>query len=99
MEKDYILQTRDLSKWFPSSQGLLSGLCPKYIKALNGVSVDVLRGETLGVVGESGCGKTTFGRTVIKLHEPTAGKIIFDGTDITDYGHREMQPIRREMQT
>lgn len=98
MKQDMILQTRDLHKWFPLSKGLPGGLRPHYIKALNGVSIDVLRGETLGVVGESGCGKTTFGRTVIRLQEPTSGQIFFDGRDITHCGQRELQPIRREMQ-
>jgi len=98
MKNDYILQTQDLCKWFPVADGLLHGLQPRYLKALNGVSVSVLRGETLGVVGESGCGKTTFGRTIIKLQAPTSGRILFNGTDITDYGYRQMQPIRKDMQ-
>lgn len=98
MNQNFILQTQDLSVWFPIFTGVLSGLRPRYIRAVNGVSLSVQRGETLGIVGESGCGKTTLGRTIMKLQPPTSGRIIFDGTDITDYGFREMKPIRRNLQ-
>ena len=97
-KKKYLLQTENLCKWFPAASDLRHGFRPRYIKAVNGVSVNVMEGETLGVVGESGCGKTTFGRTVIKLEEPTGGRIIFDGCDITGYKHKEMQRIRSQIQ-
>lgn len=68
---------------------------PKYIKAVDNVSLYILKGETLGLVGESGCGKTTIGRTILRLYEPTAGKIFYDGKDITKVN---MFPYRRKMQ-
>ena len=68
------------------------------VRAVNQVSFNIGKGETLGLVGESGCGKSTLGRTILKVHEPDGGKIIFDGTDITGFSHRQMQPCRRRMQ-
>ncbi len=67
-------------------------------RAVDGVSFAIGRGETLGLVGESGCGKTTVGRSIIRLYEPTAGEIVFDGTDISKLSQREMLPFRRRMQ-
>lgn len=68
------------------------------LHAVDGVTLKINEGETLGVVGESGCGKSTLGRTVLKLHEPTAGKIIFDGQDITNYKSSKLHEIRQDMQ-
>ena len=68
------------------------------LKAVDGVSFDIYKGETLGLVGESGCGKTTVGRTILKLYAPTSGRIIFDGDDITDLNDRQMRPYRKRMQ-
>ena len=68
------------------------------LKAVDGVSFQIYKGETLGLVGESGCGKTTVGRTILKLYAPTSGRVIFDGDDISDLNDRQMRPYRKRMQ-
>ncbi|MCH4889687.1 ATP-binding cassette domain-containing protein [Acidaminobacter sp. JC074] len=69
-----------------------------YVKANDGINLTIYEGETVGLVGESGCGKSTYGRTVLKLYEPTAGEIFFNGVNITDYSETDMIPLRQEMQ-
>ena len=69
-----------------------------YVKANDGINLTIHDGETVGLVGESGCGKSTFGRTILKLYNPTEGQVIFDGVDITDYSETEMRSLRTEMQ-
>ena len=85
-----LLETIDLKKYFKVGSGTLHAVDSIYIK--------LYQGETLGVVGESGCGKSTLGRTILKLIEPTAGHIIYNGKDITSLNIRKMRPLRREMQ-
>ncbi|MBH8554563.1 ABC transporter ATP-binding protein [Nostocaceae cyanobacterium CENA357] len=95
-EKPPLLQIRDLKVGFPVRGAF--GSTKRYTMAVNGVSFDVKPGETLGLVGESGCGKTTLGRTLLRLIEPMSGHIIFDGQDITTLKGEPLQKLRREMQ-
>ena len=94
---DYILEVNNLKKYFPLKKTMF-GKNDKFVKANDGVSFKLKRGETLGIVGESGCGKSTLGRTILKLYEPTAGDIIFNGKNITEYNTRYMKELRKEMQ-
>jgi oligopeptide/dipeptide ABC transporter ATP-binding protein len=92
-----LLSVRALRKEFPIRKGVLSRQVGA-VKAVNDVSLDVARGETLGVVGESGCGKTTTGRTILRLLEPTSGDIMFEGRDVRAMGTSDLRALRREMQ-
>ncbi len=90
MSNKVLLKVENLTKYFSTPRGQLH--------AVDGVNFEIEEGKTLGIVGESGCGKSTTGRAILKLIQPTGGKIIFDGKDITNYSTRQMRPLRKEMQ-
>ena len=92
-----LLEVRGLKKHFPITRGVFSRTAGS-VKAVDGVSLDIERGETLGLVGESGCGKTTVGRTILRLIDATAGRIHFDGVDVLALNKRELRAMRRRMQ-
>lgn len=92
-----LLQVKQLCTWYPISKGLF-GKVNDYVKAVDDITFDVFPGETLGLVGESGCGKTTLGRSIIRLVEPTSGSILFDGTDMTSLKTAELRKMRRDVQ-
>ncbi|OYD21244.1 ABC transporter ATP-binding protein [Oceanimonas baumannii] len=91
-----LLKVDNLTQHFTLGGGLLRA--GRTLYAVDAVSFELEAGQTLGLVGESGCGKSTLARALLKLHEPTSGRILYDGTDITDYSRRQMQPLRRQMQ-
>jgi peptide/nickel transport system ATP-binding protein len=95
---DVLLRVTDLEKHFPITQGFFFQRQIGAVKAVDGVSFDVRERETLGLVGESGCGKSTTGRTVTRLLAPTGGKIEFEGRDLTSLSRGDLRPLRREMQ-
>ena len=92
-----LIRVQDLSVWYPSKKSFL-GKVLNYTRAVDGVSFDVYEGETLGLVGESGCGKTTLGRALLRLTDPTAGRILFGGTDLADYTPATLKKLRSHIQ-
>ena len=94
---DIILDVQDLKKYFPIRGGVFQHTVG-YVKAVDGISFPLKRGETLGIVGESGCGKSTAGRTILRLHEITGGKVLFNGKDIAKLSKKELRKKRLEMQ-
>jgi oligopeptide transport system ATP-binding protein len=93
-----LLEVRDLTKHFPVAAGFFGGRVAGVVKAVDGVSFAIPRGETLGLVGESGCGKTTTGRCVLRLEEPTSGQILFEGQDLARLGPGALRALRRRIQ-
>ena len=93
-----LLSVRNLKKYFPITQGIIFQKKIGQVHAVDDISFDVYPGETLGLVGESGCGKSTAARVITKLLEPTEGTIILEGQDITKFSRRDMRPLRREIQ-
>ena len=94
---EYLLEVKNLCKTFPIKGGFL-GREVGSVKAVNDISFKIKKGETLGLVGESGCGKTTLGRSILRLIEPSSGEILFNGQNIVNYSQSEMRAIRRKMQ-
>jgi peptide/nickel transport system ATP-binding protein len=93
-----LVQVDDLRIWFPIRSGILLDRHVGDVKAVDGVTLTIERGETLGLVGESGCGKSTVGRALLRLYEPTSGSIVFDGQDISHLRESELRPLRKRMQ-
>jgi peptide/nickel transport system ATP-binding protein len=91
-----LVRVENLAKFFPVRQGFFSKLT--FLRAVDGVTFHILRGETLGLVGESGCGKTTLGRSILRLMEPTYGRVVYDGQDIVPMKPDELRALRRRMQ-
>ena len=92
MSSEYLVEVKDLKQHFPIKTGFMK---TTYLKAVDGVSFAIKPGETLGLVGESGCGKTTVGRTLLRLYEPTGGQVLFDGEEVTD---KNITVLRKKMQ-
>jgi peptide/nickel transport system ATP-binding protein len=93
-----LVELDDLRVWFPIKSGIVLDRHVGDVKAVDGVTLSIERGETLGLVGESGCGKSTVGRAILRLYDPTSGRIVFDGQDISKLGESELRPLRRRMQ-
>ncbi|MBW1814244.1 MAG: ATP-binding cassette domain-containing protein, partial [Deltaproteobacteria bacterium] len=95
--KQIILRVQNLKKYFPIRRGFFQKISG-WVEAVDDVSFEIEQGKTLGLVGESGCGKTTVARLILKLLKPDHGKIIFRGSDIGEFSEKDMRPIRKEIQ-
>jgi ABC-type oligopeptide transport system ATPase subunit len=92
-----LVELDELKVYFPIKSGLVLDRHVGDIRAVDGVSLEIRRGETLGLVGESGCGKSTIGRAIMRPYDPIEGRIVFDGVDVTHMGEKELRPLRRRM--
>ena len=97
-QSDVLLSVQNLKMHFPITRGIILQRQVGSIKAVDGITFDLMRGETLGLVGESGCGKSTTGRAILQLYEPTAGEVVFEGQDLTDINSGDLRRMRRRMQ-
>jgi len=97
-DKPDLLVVKDLKKHFPINRGIIFSKQVGAVKAVDGLSFTIKKGETLGMVGESGCGKSTTGRLILRLIEPTSGSVIFEGKDVLAMNNSEMRALRKEMQ-
>ena len=95
--KESLVRVKDLKKWFPLYGGVFSKVVG-HVKAVDGITFDIAKRETFGLVGESGCGKTTTGRLILRLLEPTSGSVFFEGQNIFDYNKQQLRKIRRDIQ-
>jgi len=98
MDKETVIEVKNLIKYFPITSGLVRQKTVAEVKAVDGVSFTVGKGETLGLVGESGCGKTTVGKCILQLHRATSGKVLFDGSDLCRMSEKELQTPRQKLQ-
>jgi oligopeptide transport system ATP-binding protein len=92
-----LLVVEDVKKYFPITRGIIFQKTVAQVQAVDGVSFTIKQGETLGIVGESGCGKSTLARCIVRLLDTTAGRIVFEGRDITKLSRASMRPVRRQM--
>jgi peptide/nickel transport system ATP-binding protein/oligopeptide transport system ATP-binding protein len=95
---EMLVQIKNLKMYFPVTSGILLQRKTAEIKAVNDVSLSILRGETLGLVGESGCGKTTLGKCILQLYRPTSGEVLFEGNDLCRMPHKQLRPLRQKLQ-
>ncbi len=95
--REILIDIKDLKTWYPVRKGILSRTAG-YVKAVDGVSFSIVKGETLGLVGESGCGKTTLGRSILRLEKANTGSVLFSGTDLLNISEKEMKALRKKIQ-
>jgi len=98
MKNEVIIEIKNLTKYFPLTSGLIRQKKVAELRAVDGVSFAIHRGETLGLVGESGCGKTTLGKCLLQLYRATSGQVLFDGKDLCQLSNKELRPLRRNLQ-